>query len=128
MAHHLGRAMLTSASPPHGSGKTPFGGGALSVGCHTGTISWTDLRRRLRRFHILLPGDFIYQFTVSSTQETASLRDLLLRSKDSRATLLVIHLYSIHLLLSDTRILILSAAIWDIHISPCKRIFKQFKR
>ena len=41
MAPYLGRAKLTSASPPHGSGETPPGGGALSVGSHMGTISWT---------------------------------------------------------------------------------------
>ena len=49
MAHHLGRARLTSASPPRGPGKTPLGDEALPVGCHTGTIVWTVLGHRLRR-------------------------------------------------------------------------------
>ena len=56
--HHLGRARLTSASPPPGSERTPLGGGALPVGCHTGTIVWTELCRRLRglpRRYLSLP-------------------------------------------------------------------------
>ena len=50
MAHHIGRARLTSASLPNGLGKTPPGSRALPVGCHPGTIIWTELGRRLRRF------------------------------------------------------------------------------
>ena len=49
MAHHLGRARLTAASPPRGPGKTPLGDEALPVGCHTETIVWTVLGHRLRR-------------------------------------------------------------------------------
>ena len=50
MAYHLGRAMLTSSSPPHGSEKTPFSGGALPVRCSTRTIRWTVLSHRLWTF------------------------------------------------------------------------------
>ena len=50
MAHHLGRARLTSASPPCGPGKTLLGDKALPVGCHTETIVWTVLGHKLRRF------------------------------------------------------------------------------
>ena len=49
MAQHLGRARLTSASPPRGPGKAPLGDEALAVGCHTETISWTVFGHRLRR-------------------------------------------------------------------------------
>ena len=49
MAHHLGRARLTAASPPRGPGKTPLGDEALPVGRHTETIVWTALGHRLRR-------------------------------------------------------------------------------
>ena len=49
MAHYLGRARLTSASPPHGPGKTLLVDEALPVGCHTETIVWTVLGHRLRR-------------------------------------------------------------------------------
>ena len=49
MAHHLGRARLTSASPPCGPGKTPLSDEALLVGCHTETIVWTVLGHKLRR-------------------------------------------------------------------------------
>ena len=49
MAHHLGRARLTSASPPCGPGKTPLRDEALPVGCHTETIVRTVLGHRLRR-------------------------------------------------------------------------------
>ena len=49
MAHHLGRARLTAASPPLGPGKTPLGDEALPVGCNTETIVWTVLGHRLRR-------------------------------------------------------------------------------
>ena len=51
MAHHLGRAWLTEASPPRGPGKTPLGDEALPVGCHTETIVWTVLGHRLRRLY-----------------------------------------------------------------------------
>ena len=50
MAHHVGRARLTSASPPRGPGETPLSYEALSVGYHTETIVWTFLGYRLRRF------------------------------------------------------------------------------
>ena len=49
MAHHLGGATLTAASPPCRPGKTPHGGEALPVACHTETIVWTALGHRLRR-------------------------------------------------------------------------------
>ena len=49
MAHHLGRAKLTAASPPRGPGKTPLGDEAPPAGCHTETIVWTVLSHRLRR-------------------------------------------------------------------------------
>ena len=50
MTHHLGRARLTSASPPRGPWKTPLGYDALQVGCHTEKIVWTVLGHRLPRF------------------------------------------------------------------------------
>ena len=49
MTDHLGRVMLTAASPPRGPGKTPLGDEALPVGCHTETIVWTVLGHRLWR-------------------------------------------------------------------------------
>ena len=49
MAHHLGRARLTSASPRRGPGKTPFSDEALPVDCHTETIFWTVIGHRRRR-------------------------------------------------------------------------------
>ena len=59
IAHSLGRDKLTSASPFHGSGKAPLGGGALPVECHTEAISWADLSRRLRWFYNVPPGELI---------------------------------------------------------------------
>ena len=49
MAHHLGRARLTSTSPPHGPGKTLLGDEALPVGCNMETIVRTVLGHRLQR-------------------------------------------------------------------------------
>ena len=48
LARHLGRARLTWAPPFDGSEKAPPGSRSLPVGCHTGTISWTVLGRRLQ--------------------------------------------------------------------------------
>ena len=73
MAHHLGRAKLKSVSPTYGSGKTPFGGVALPVGRHTGSIGWGVLSHRPRRFCSLLPGDPIHHFTLISIQDRALL-------------------------------------------------------
>ena len=47
MAHHLGRARLTSTSPPHEPGMTPLGDETLPEGCHTETIVWAVLGHRL---------------------------------------------------------------------------------
>ena len=66
MAHHIGRARLTSALPPNGPGKTPPGGRALPVGCHTRTIIWTELGRKLRRHCSVPPGYTIHQSYLTS--------------------------------------------------------------
>ena len=52
MAHNFGRTKLTSASPPHESGKALLGGGKLPVGFHTG--------RRMIHF---LPYGILYFFS-----------------------------------------------------------------
>ena len=111
MAHRLGRARLTSASPPRGPRKTPLGDEVLPMGCHKETTVWTVLGHRPRRFHTPIRS-FPNSRESSSIESSLIFEGLISQSCDA-------DIHSVHLFLAGTCRLILSAAAWGIHPSSC---------
>ena len=124
MAHHLGRARLTAASPPRGPGKTLLGDKALPVGCPTETIVWTVLGHCShhcgglavfsKRFHSPIPS-LLHLIESPSISSSLTFEEHIPQSCGA-------DIHSVHSFLIGTRRLIFSAAAWGIHPSPCMGI------
>ena len=113
-AWHTTSAELGSHQPHlfMGREKTPLGGRALPVECHSRTIIWTDLSRDYGGFAVSFQ-DIPSTCSLLSSFKRARLLGLTSRSNDihpNLAALSFIRLYSLHLLISDTHILNSDAA------------------
>ena len=118
MAHHLGRARLTAASPPRGPGKTPLGDAKHS--------QWDAIRKgSFGLFSVRDCGDLAVSprrfytpvRSLPPSRESPSIgSSLTFEGHISKSCGADIH--SVHSFLTGTRRLILSAAAWGIHPSP----------